>query len=77
MAKKKVATEPKLLLQSKTVWLAFVIEAFNVIQLNLNVLEPGMNAEVFKYVSLLLPVAMIYLRMVSTGPIVVKKQVQE
>ncbi len=70
--------EPKFIMQSKTLWVAFLVEVLVILEMNLKLFEDTLDANAFKLISLLLPVAMVYLRMISnTGVGVRKKKVVE
>lgn len=70
--------EPKFIMQSKTLWVAFLVEVLVILEMNLKLFEDTLDANAFKLISLLLPVAMVYLRMISnTGVRVRKKKVVE
>ena len=76
MARRKKVAEPKLILQSKTLWIAFIVEILAILEMNLKLFEATLDANVFMLISLVLPVAMIYLRMISNGPVVTRKNIE-
>ena len=76
MARRKKVAEPKLILQSKTLWIAFIVEILAILEMNLKLFEATLDANVFMLISLVLPVAMIYLRMISNVPVVTRKNIE-
>lgn len=66
--------EPKFIMQSKTLWVAFLVEVLVILEMNLKLFEDTLDANAFKLISLLLPVAMVYLRMISNTSVRVRKK---